>query len=85
MKHSIRVVMKSGYSFSFLCDSMKTKSAGANCLDIPMRVLRQTDLCIFALKMWMQSLTRVKQRMVSDVRISDNAAQNRPVDSACKR
>ena len=27
MKHSIRVVMKSGYSFSFLCDSLKTKSA----------------------------------------------------------
>ena len=24
-------------------------------------------------------------RRVSDVRISDNAAQNRPVDSACKR
>ena len=26
MKHSIRVVMKSGYSFSFLCDNLKTKS-----------------------------------------------------------
>ena len=28
MKHSIRVVMKSGYSFSFLCDSMTTKTIG---------------------------------------------------------
>lgn len=26
MKHSIRVVMKSGYSFSFLCDNFKSKS-----------------------------------------------------------
>ena len=26
MKHSIRVVMKSGYSFSFLCDNLKTRS-----------------------------------------------------------
>lgn len=26
MKHSICVVMKSGYSFSFLCDNLKTKS-----------------------------------------------------------
>ena len=25
MKRSIRVVMKSGYSFSFVCDRMKTK------------------------------------------------------------
>ncbi len=26
MSRSIRVVLKSGYSFSFKCDSMKTKS-----------------------------------------------------------
>lgn len=26
MKRSIRVVMKSGYSFSFLCDSFQSKS-----------------------------------------------------------
>ena len=26
VKRSIRIVMKSGYSFSFLCDSFKTKS-----------------------------------------------------------
>jgi len=26
MSRSIRVVLKSGYSFSFICDSMKTKS-----------------------------------------------------------
>ena len=26
MKHSIRVVMKSGYSFSFLCDNLETRT-----------------------------------------------------------
>lgn len=26
MSRSIRVVLKSGYSFSFLCDNMKTKT-----------------------------------------------------------
>lgn len=32
MSRSIRVVLKSGYSFSFKCDSMKTKEADGKLL-----------------------------------------------------